>query len=359
MDDTQARLTHDAPARLASITLDAILRCRLYSKRRHLFGTRRMPFGRAYEHLWPFADAWSAVVTLASIAGQPRVRAVLDGFFDGLTSYHPLRSEVYRRTGAVSFEASIARRTDGTGEVFYDDNTWLGLALVRHHEVTGDARALGLAERLFEYIVSGWSTDDWSHPGGIRWKPSAAELSRNTCSNGPVAELAALLHQHTGRAATLAWARRIYDWTRATLLGPDGLYFDRISPAGGIEPTIWSYNQGTMVGAGVLLYEATGDRTYVQHASATAEASLERFNLDELVRQGAAFGAVFLRNLLLLDRVATNPAYRRLASAFGAAMWEKQRDPRTGFFGSGGPPLNSTAPMIEVYALLAGAEPHA
>jgi predicted alpha-1,6-mannanase (GH76 family) len=151
----------------------------------------------------------------------------------------------------------------------------------------------------------------------------------------------------------------IYDWVRDALLGPDGLYADRIAPDGMVSTTAWSYNQGTMIGAGVLLHRVTGDGRYLTQATETAAASLQRFNLEALLTQDAAFNAVFFRNLFLLDEVVPDPRYRQLALDYGEEMWRARRHPGTGLFRGQGSPLNNTAPLVELYALLAGAAPHA
>jgi hypothetical protein len=44
--------------------------------------------------------------------------------------------------------------------------------------------------------------------------------------------------------------------------------------------------------------------------------------------------------------------------AYGDEMWVHHRDRRTGFFDWSESPLNATAPMLEIYALTAGAPPH-
>jgi hypothetical protein len=297
---------------------------------------------------------------LSSLEGESSADSVLAGFFDGLAAYHRSHRAALSAAGPVGFESSVVipplRRG---GEVYFDDNAWLGLALVRHHEIRHDTHSLSLAGRIFEFITSGWSSDDsWNHPGGIRWKQPASNVSRNTCSNGPTAELAALLHEHTGAPGPLQWSMRVYDWVRSALLGPDGLYVDRIAPDGTCDTTIWSYNQGTMIGAGVLLHRLTDDPEYLAHATATAAAAVDRFRLPVLVNQDAAFNAVFFRNLLLLDGVVPDPAYRRLAQAYAEEMWSSHRDPRTGLFGGGTSPLNDTAPLVEIDALLAGAPAH-
>jgi predicted alpha-1,6-mannanase (GH76 family) len=244
------------------------------------------------------------------------------------------------------------------GDVYYDDNAWVGLAALAQHERTGEPAALRLAAGLLEATTAGWSTERrWAHPGGIRWKPSPATSSRNTCANAPVAELAIGLHRHTGDPAQLEWAHRLYDWVRSALLRPDDLYADRIAPDGRVEPTPWSYNQGTMIGAGVLLHEATGDPAFLEHADATAGAALGRFDGPALLGQGPAFNAIYFRNLWLLDRHRPDRRIGRSAAAYAEEMWRHHRSLRTGLFTGAGSPLNRSAPMAAVFALLAGAPP--
>ena len=194
------------------------------------------------------------------------------------------------------------------GDVFYDDNAWLGLALCRHHELNGSREAADLSHRVLDFVLTGWSTETtWRHPGGIRWKVPASNRSRNTCSNAPVAELAALIGVRDADETKLDWAKRIYAWVHTWLEGADRLYLDQIAPDGTVLPDIWSYNQGTMIGAGVLLHRATEDAGYLAQAESTAQAAVRHFSLDRLVAQGAAFNAVFFRNLLLLDAVQPRP----------------------------------------------------
>jgi hypothetical protein len=297
---------------------------------------------------------------LASLDRDPADDRVLSGFFDGLAAYTRSHGAALSGAGPVEFESSVVlpplRRG---GDAFFDDNAWIGLALIRHYELRHDERALSLAGRIFAFITSGWSSESsWSHPGGIRWKQPLSNVSRNTCSNGPSAALGALLHEHTGEPEPLQWSTRLYHWVRGALLGPDGLYVDQIAPDGTRNGAIWSYNQGTMIGAGVLLHRLTEDERYLAHATATAAAALGRFSIGVLVNQDAAFNAVFFRNLLLLDEVVGDPAYRRLAQAYGDEMWSTRREARTGLFRGAGSPLYDSAPLVEIYALLAGAAPH-
>ena len=342
----------------ATATLAAIGAARLRSRTHHLFGTRRWLLSRrVYETLWPFAAAWSALCTLGSLPGQREAIRLLDTMVIGLRAYSR-EPGIIDAEGDAGFESVVTAPLGRGGERYYDDHAWLGLALVRHHELTGDPVLLRLAARVFSFVVSGWSADAaWEVPGGIRWKEPSTNRSRNTCSNGPAAALAAKLFERTGDRPYLDWATRIYDWTRRALQGVDALYVDRIAPDGARNPTIWSYNQGSMIGSGVLLGRQTGESSYVDQAAETAAAYVGRTTVPDLVVQDPAFNAVFFRNLLVLDRERPDPRYRALASAFGTYTWEFGRT-RGGLFAGNGSPLNNAAAMLQIYALLAGAEPH-
>ena len=45
---------------------------------------------------------------------------------------------------------------------------------------------------------------------------------------------------------------------------------------------LWSYNQGSMIGAGVLLYQVTHDAAYLYQARQTAKAALAYFTPERL-----------------------------------------------------------------------------
>jgi len=349
----------DVAAGRAAACLGAITR-RLFDAGRGLFGPRRPFGGRRYEHLWPFANAWAAADALAGLPGSGRAATeMLAALLAGVAAYG--RTTSTSGGGEVppgGFESQVVPPLGAGGDVFYDDNAWIGLAALAQHERTGEPAALRLAAGLLEATTAGWSTERrWAHPGGIRWKPSPATTSRNTCANAPVAELAVGLHRHTGNPAPLEWGHRLYGWVRAALLRPDGLYADRIAPDGRVEPTPWSYNQGTMIGAGVLLYEATGDPAFLEQSTATAEAALGWFDGPALLGQGPAFNAIYFRNLWLLDRHRPDQRIVRSATAYADEMWRHHRSLRTGLFTGAGSVLNRSAPMAAVFALLAGAPP--
>lgn len=281
---------------------------------------------------------------------------MLDEMVRGLSSYSSNGNILEPTAEEAGFESVVRPPLGSGGERYYDDNAWLGLALVHYHDLTGERAVLRLAQRVFSFVISGWSTNmTWREPGGIRWKEPTSNQSRNTCANGPAAELGARLHQKIGDKHYLDWAGRIYDWTRRALLNSKGLYADQIAPEGNVDQTIWSYNQGSMVGAGVLMAERTGRTSYIDHAVETATTYIASRSVADLVTQDPAFNAVLFRNLLLLDEIRPDHRYRALMADYGNSMWQTQRR-RHGLFAGNGSPLNNTAAMLQIYALLAGAE---
>jgi hypothetical protein len=347
-----------SPSDRALATFAAIRGSRLFSRDHKLFGKRRRwLLSRDYESLWPFADAWSALCTLGSLPDQLEALSMLGALLGGLQSYSE-DVNILENTGDAGFESVVTPPLGSGGDRYYDDNAWLGLALVHHHELTGNPVLLRLAERVFAFVISGWSTDaGWHLPGGIRWKEPASNRSRNTCVNGPAAELGARLHQKTGDASYLEWAIRIYDWTRSALLNPDALYADQIAPDGVLTPTIWSYNQGSMIGGGVLIAQQTGHASFMDQSEETALSYVGGRNGRDLLTQDPAFNAVLFRNLLMLDDVRPDTQYRTLIADYGSTMWESGRL-RHGLFAGNGSPLNNTAAMLQIFALIAGARPH-
>ena len=116
-----------------------------------------------------------------------------------------------------------------------------------------------MAQDTFNFVVTGWDTSQTDGcPGGVFWEDVSGS-QRNTTANAANAEVGLELYQLTKDSTDLSWATRMYQWVDTCLESPDGLYYDHVNPGGSVNTTIWSYNQGTMIGAGVLLYQITGN----------------------------------------------------------------------------------------------------
>ena len=59
-------------------------------------------------------------------------------------------------TDPIGFESFPVPARGQGGDVFYDDNTWLALAICRHHMLTGSDEAAGLSRRLLDFVLTGW-----------------------------------------------------------------------------------------------------------------------------------------------------------------------------------------------------------
>jgi len=345
-------------------------------------GAKRSP----PEHLWPFAGAWAAALAVATlpdrspaaaaVSGSPtaglagswapaalgeRWRRVLDGHLRGMSAYAPPSTPVLDASaiGPLRLEAGAWPRPGGGGDAYYDDNAWIALNLYAHCEVTGDRSCLPIASRILDFVLSGWSAErDWSHPGGIRWAEPPWSRTRNTCSNAPAAEAALLAHIRHGEAGRLERAMAILGWVDGSLRSPKGLYNDRIDPDGAVTSDLWAYNQGTMIGARVLCFEATDESAHLEQAVATANACATWLgDWPTLERQPPPFLAIFLRNLLLLGAHRDVGSGIAQVARFADWAWEHERHESTGLFRTGELRVNRTAGMASIYALLAGALP--
>lgn len=206
----------------------------------------------------------------------------------------------------------IVRRNGGSIlNDYYDDMAWMALALLRADEVAG-VDTTALVRHLWSDIRAGW---DERH-GGVVWRRN--DTYTNTPANAPSAILAARLHRRHGNAADLDWAHRIADWQHATLVDPEsGVVWDGIHPETDPGPSreLYTYNQGTVIGAEVELWRLTGEQAHLDRARRTSIAAMERFadpGSGLLPAEGAGDGGLFkgilARYLGELDRADPEPA---------------------------------------------------
>jgi hypothetical protein len=338
-------------------------------------GLLRRPGSAA--HLWPFARALVATLDLAGVRGE------LANRFDAAGEIGERLATLERYWdpgGAAPAYSSDVLGTRIGGDRYYDDNAWVGLALVQLERMRPGTGRLDRAAEVFRFAAEGWDQrTDVPSPGGVFWVEQGRGLGaknhdRNVVSNAPNAELGLHLAELTGTAPAsaapgAAGAEEMYAWVNATLdAGGDGeepgsgLFWDKLRGDNTIDRATWSYNQGSMVGANVLLHRrsvSTGTE-YLRRAEAIARKALHHYAGGGYESQPAAFNAIFFRNLLLLHEATADADLREdiIAAMRGYAdrAWSERRDDRDRFRFSGtGVTLLDQSAMVQLLALLAWA----
>ena len=307
--------------------------------------------GSPYSYLWGFSEALAATIAVSRV---PMLE-------------HPYHHELHVRMQGLAaywdpappagYDGAVAPPTGPGGPKYYDDNDWVALQLLDLYAAHPQPWLLTRARELFTLISDAWDGDP-GHPcpGGVPFSSAPTNTDRNTVTNAPTAELAIRLYRLTRDRSYLSWARRMYEWVRTCLPSTtSGLYADHLRYDGTVDQTLWSYDQGTMIGAAALLYQATGDSKYLAQARATAAAATAYFDQQRLQAEPRFFVAVYFRNLLLLDGVRHDPAYRAAASAYAGWAWNSVRQRATGLFvfDPSSFQLLDQASLVEIYALLA------
>src|ERR1700751_3977305 len=227
--------------------------------------------GEPFSYLWPFSTALAATVSLAHVPALAHtLRKELNARLVGLESYLDTDNagapEGTYTSALPAFDSTAAPPTGPGGIKYYDDNDWVGIEMVRAYELTHQPGPLGYAEGIMAFeMAGGHSGPALPCPGGIPFSNAAENTDRNTVTTAPAAELGLLLYRVTHNPQYLQFALQAYEWVRTCLLPPGWLYGDHIRH-GVVDRTVWSYNQGTMIGAGTLLYQETGNPEYLFQA---------------------------------------------------------------------------------------------
>jgi glycosyl hydrolase family 76 len=318
--------------------------------------------GEPFSYLWPFSQALAATVSMANVnipgmggSFQRELQARLVGLNTYLDTSNSGASEGAFTSTLPAFDGTVAPPVGPGGAKYYDDNDWIGIELARLYKLTRSASVLGSAEAIMAFEMAGWQTNpQLACAGGIPFSNAVENSERNTVTTAPAAELAVQLYKLTGNAQYLQFAEMAYQWVRSCLLQPSGMYADHISPKGEIEPMLWSYNQGSMIGAGTLLYQATGNGGYLFQARQTAQAALGYFTPERLGGENPFFVSVYFRNLLYLDSVTHDPPGASIAQAYVNYAWQHLRL-SDDVFVAGSPAsaqLLVQAAIVQIYALL-------
>jgi hypothetical protein len=322
----------------------------------------------AVAYVWPFSRALLATLCLAGIGGlEATYRAAVYDRLRGLERYW---------TGSAYASAVVPPG----GDVYYDDNVWIALALILCYRL-GLTAELDRAQRLFSFGWAGWHRDAREpHPGGVFWVQQGvgyglSNHDRGAGATAANAELGLHLREligpavdgHDAATTMLDWVSRHLDASG----NGSGPFLNAVRRDGSIDTNVWSYNQGVMLGARVLQYRVTGDVGSVRLAEAIARQTLSTFGAFKSGNHPPTFNAMCFQNMLMLHPVSHDRglAGEMLAAMQGYAEWtwdaaSGARDPSTNlfFFDDAGRParfqdqparLQDQGAMTQLYALLA------
>jgi hypothetical protein len=256
--------------------------------------TLRLP--GAVAHLWPLARALVADLDVAGIPGPApnALSMVIKRRLIALERYWDDRGPAYASDPPGSLGGRLG------GDIYHDDNAWVGLALVQCRRQRPDIGRLDRATQLAAFARTGWDrTPAAPSPGGVFWVQQGRGIGtrnhdRNAISTAPNAQLI----RHLEALGALAPGgqpspQRLHDWVAGALTGPGGLIRDKIRGDGTIDQATWSYNQGSMIGL----------RAQLAHLDASQELAtraLDHYGQTAYAGEPGAFVAIFVRNLLVL-----------------------------------------------------------
>ena len=182
-------------------------------------------------HYWPQAHAMDVMVDAYMRTKDKQYKKIYTLWWQGAPEYN---------------FAGKMNPKDAWWNVFVDDMEWIALAQIRMWESTGNTMYINKARQMYDnWIWTTWGPEDeapWY--GGITWKTDVGK-SKNACSNGPAALIAARLHRFYDKAkfkggkcksAYLNEAIKIYTWEKNVLFDrKTGAVYDNINRRGFIQ----------------------------------------------------------------------------------------------------------------------------
>lgn len=198
---------------------------------------------------WGDAEMFETILDAFATTGDLRYKEI----------FHELYINFLSRNGS-----------DWSGNAFNDDITWMTLACLRAYKYFGNTDYLDKAKDNFTRMYNR------AHQpfGTLIWKQDQDnKLSTTSCINCPATIAACYLGQLTNDKSWYDKALTIYTAQRKLLFNANtGEVWDSRSwnsdGSMGSEYNSWvsTYNQGTMLGAAVALYEYTKDEMYLNDA---------------------------------------------------------------------------------------------
>ena len=238
----------------------------------------------------------------------------------------------------------LAKMTGAPGFLnnYYDDEGWWALAWIDAYDLTSQPQYLAMARSIFTDMSGGW---DDTCGGGIWW--SKDRNYKNAIANELFFSVAASLARRgtdAERAQASEWTAKEWAWFRASgmikndHLVNDGLIIDKADgTCRNNGRTVWTYNQGVVLGALTEWSRASHDPNMLMDARILADAGLAHLADDASILHDPCepqcgadanqFKGIFMRNLRQLNQQVQEPRYRAFFARNAASIWETDRTP--------------------------------
>ncbi|RDW66751.1 six-hairpin glycosidase-2 [Coleophoma crateriformis] len=217
---------------------------------------------------------------------------------------------------------------------FYDDEGWWALGWIQAYDVTKNQDYLDTAAAILEDMKAGSTTPC----GGIWW--DKAHTYVNAIANELYFSVASHLANRIPGNATYYTGIATKQWL---FLQNSGMINSKNTINDGLvtktcktnNATVWSYNQGVILGGLVELNTAAPNASYLTTASQIAQATMASLGNSAGVLHdpcepncggdGSQFKGIFMRNLAKLQKAAPDSTILEFIATNAASVWAKDK----------------------------------
>nr|OQO20222.1 hypothetical protein B0A51_11629 [Rachicladosporium sp. CCFEE 5018] len=265
---------------------------------------------------WNSANALTALADLAAIDSD----------------FIPTASNYFQTT----YNAAPASNGGTWLNDYYDDEAWWALGWIAAFDITQDINYLSTARSIFQDLTTGLDASC----GGQWWSKDRGYIA--SINNELFLAVAASLGNRSPNDGTVyrTYAANQADWLiqHSGLMNSDDLFLDGLDPStctSGSHTTIWTYNQGAILGGLVELYYLTSDSSYLNTADSIAHGALLHLTDTGILTEpsypgppdatAAQFKGVFVRNLAKLQSVRLDGDYVAFLQRNADSIWNNDR----------------------------------
>nr|WP_167218928.1 glycoside hydrolase family 76 protein [Kribbella shirazensis] len=295
---------------------------------------------------WFPSSWWNSAVALQTIGdymqrtGDRRYLAQLDNTFEKDKGAFP--------AGYLSGDELWGNFTSRA----IDDSEWWGLTWIQAYDLTKNRKYLDMAVTIARFVEDYW---DDTCGGGVWW--NAERTYKNAVTNGLWIRLTAELHNRLpGDTYWLGRAQQGWNWLNGSgMLNSAGLVNDGLNDnCESNGDTVWTYNQGLAIGAGLELWRATRNPQLLTTVRRLADAAIAPGGLvtDGVLTEycdapgrtcddnGKQFKGIFMRYWMDLADTTHDRRYTDFVARQAATVWDNDRDAadRLGLHWSGATP---------------------